>query len=254
MTTRHDDQVRQKIKERLARLCLAQMTQRLDEVLDDSSRQNHTVAETLLRLLDAEIVYREERVVQRRIRQAHLPRMSTIDAFDFNYSKSRLKHKAMIMSLLELDFIRQHKDVIFLGGPGVGKTFLTECIALAACRAKMRVCFTTVMDMVNTLTAAKKVHLLGKKLLTYRKPALLCCDELGYLSLDKQGADLIFQVLSHRSGRASTIITTNLPFRDWGDIFGSVTLAAAVADRLAGNSELIILERSFRTGNKQAEP
>jgi DNA replication protein DnaC len=238
----------------LARLYLAQMAERLDEVLDDSSCQNHTVAETLLRLLRIEVIHREDRIVHKRITQARLPHLSTIDAFDFNYSKSRQKYKAKIMNLLELEFLRQKKDLILLGGPGVGKSFLTECIALAACRAKMRVCFTTVMDMINTLTAAKKMHVLGKKLLLYRKPDLLCADELGYLSLDKQGADLLFQVLSHRSGRASTIISTNMPFRDWGDIFGSITLAAALADRLAGNSEVILLDRSFRTGKNVTNP
>jgi DNA replication protein DnaC len=225
----------------------------LDQILEDASQKNLTPNEVILRLLDVEVTYREDRMVQERIRKARLPHLSTIESFDFNFHPSRKKSKAKILGLLDLDFVRDKKDIILLGNPGVGKSYIAECLALAACQAKMRVCFTTVMDMVNVLTAAKKVHNLGKKLWAFRKPELLCADELGYLSLDKQGADLLFQVLSYRSGRSSTVITTNKAFRDWGDIFGSATVAAALADRLVANSEVIILERSFRSKHVMAD-
>jgi len=250
---KNDNHVREKILERMQRLRLVHMAAALDEILSEAARKNLTPSEIILRLLDVEATYREDRLVQDRIHKAKLPHLSTIESFDFNFHASRKKNKAKILGLLDLDFIREKKDVILLGNPGVGKSFIAECLALAACRAKLRVCFTTVMDMVNVLTAAKKVHNLGKKLWVYRKPDLLCADELGYLSLDKQGADLLFQVLSYRSGRSSTVITTNKAFRDWGDIFGSATLAAALADRLVANSEVIILQRSFRSKDVMAD-
>lgn len=150
--------------------------------------------------------------MQKRIKRARLPHLVTIDAFDFNFHKSRQKNRAKIMNLLDLEFIKEKKDIILLGNPGVGKSILMECIALAACRAKMNVSLTTVMDMVNILTAAKKDYTQGKSS-TSIATRIFCADEFGYLSLDMQGADLLFQVLSHRSGRSSTILTTNKPSR-----------------------------------------
>ncbi len=227
------------------------MAEELDSILQLADEENNTVCQALEHLLDAQISDRDKRAVENKINKARLRELLTIDAFDFNFHPTRKKNRTKILGHLELEFIRQKKDLILLGNPGVGKTFLSQCIALAACRARFSVLCTSFMDMINVLLAAKKDYTLGKKLHMYRSPALLCLDELGYLSLDREGADLLFQVLSDRSGQASTIITTNRPFSAWGEVLGNTTLAAALADRLVANCEVIMLKRSFRS--KQVE-
>jgi DNA replication protein DnaC len=159
-------------------------------------------------------------------------------------TKSRKEQKTRILALFNLDFIAAHSDVMLIGNPGTGKTFLAKCVAYAACNAYIKVLFTTAIDMINHLIAAAADHSLLKQLHHYATPDLLVCDELGYLSLGQQGSHLFFQVISQRHQRKSTVITTNLPFADWGKVFDSTTVATAIADRLVHNSEVLILEGS----------
>jgi DNA replication protein DnaC len=152
---------------------------------------------------------------------------------------------------MDLLFIQEKKDVIFIGYPGRGKSFLGKCIAYAATQAGINTLFTTAMDMINHLVATEADHSLLKKLHAYQSPDLLVIDEIGYLPLGTQGSNLFFQVISARHEKRSTLITTNLPFADWGKLFDSTTVATAIADRLVYNSEVIILEGdSYRTRPK----
>ena len=152
---------------------------------------------------------------------------------------------------MDLEFIQQKKDIILIGNPGVGKSFLAKCIAYAATQASVKVLFTTTMDMINHLIAAEADHSLLKKLHYYQSPELLAVDEIGYLPLGTQGSNLFFQVISARHEKSSTIITTNLPFAEWGKIFDSTTVATAIADRLVYNSEVLIMEgASYRKRTK----
>ena len=149
--------------------------------------------------------------------------------------------------LVDLKFIHDKKDVIFIGNPGTGKTFLSRCIAYAATQAGIKTFFTTAVDMINHLVAAEQDHTLLKKLNYYQSQDLLICDEIGYLPLGKQGSNLFFQIISARHEKKSTIITTNLPFAKWGTIFDGTTVATAIADRLVYNSEILIMEgKSYR--------
>ncbi len=145
---------------------------------------------------------------------------------------------------MDLEFVKQKKDIILIGNPGVGKSFLAKCIAYAATQASVKVLFTTAMDMINHLVAAQADSSLLKKLHFYQSPALLAIDEIGYLPLGTQGSNLFFQVISARHEKNSTIVTTNLPFAEWGKIFDSTTVATAIADRLVYNSQILILEGS----------
>ncbi|MFZ0589194.1 MAG: ATP-binding protein [Bryobacteraceae bacterium] len=138
--------------------------------------------------------------------------------------------------------------------PGVGKTFLAKVFGWKACQANKRVLFTTAMDMLNQLSASQVDHSLVRKLKTYTEPTLLICDELGYLALDQQTSNLFYQVISTRySQKRSTIITTNTPFSDWGNILFNTTIATAIADRLVENSEIFLLGGdSLRKANKNS--
>ena len=200
------------LKEKLARLQLRAMAQNLEHAVREAAEQNHGILTTLNRLADLELERRRLNAVKLRWEQARLNEKRTIDQFDFNHHKSRKEHKSRILNLLSLEFIRERMDMILIGNPGTGKTFPAQCIAAQACNANIKVLFTSAVDMINHLIAAEADHSLLKKLDYYQSPALLVCDEIGFLPLGQQGSNLFFQVISARHQKKSTILTTNLPF------------------------------------------
>ncbi len=219
----------------------------LQEVIAHGIEKNLSALQTIDRLLDIEIGSREKARIALRFKQSRLGEKTTIDQFDFTHHESRSKEKSRILGLVDLNFIHDKKDIIFIGNPGTGKTLLSKCIAYAATQAGLKTLFTTAVDMINQLVAAEQDHTLLKKLKYYESQDLLVCDEIGYLPLGKQGSNLFFQIISARHEKKSTIITTNLPFAKWGTIFDGTTVATAIADRLVYNSEILILEgRSYR--------
>lgn len=231
----------EKLREKLRKLHLRAMARELDGVLKECRDKNLDQLAALERLADIELDSRYHQAVELRYRQSHLREKLTIDAFDFHHHKSRADQKQRILSLMTLEFIRAHADAILIGNPGTGKTFIAKCVAHAACLANIRVLFTTAIEMINHLIAAEADRSLIRKLRFYQSPDLLVCDELGYLALGPQGSHLFFQVISQRHQQRSTLVTTNLPFADWGKVFDSTTVATAIADRLVHNSEVLIL-------------
>jgi len=221
--------------------------ERIDEVVKWSLSSNRPAFDVIDYLLDIELDAKRKNKIDRCFKESKLTDKFTIDQFDFNFHSSRSKQKTRILNLMSLEYIRLRNDVIFIGNPGVGKTYLAKCLAYAATQSGVKTLYTTAMDMLNHLIAAEADHSLLKKLHFYQSPELLICDEIGYLPLGAQGSNLFFQVISSRHGKNSTIITTNLPFTDWGKIFESITTATAIADRLVENSEVLILEgESYR--------
>ena len=229
------------LKAKLNKLQLKGMTNFIDGVFADAQQKNQSLLEILNRLADLELERRWQAAIKLRWEQSRLAERVTIDQFDFEHHKSRKEQKNRILHLLDLEFVRERMDVILIGNPGTGKSFLANCIAGAACNANVKVLFTTAMDMINHLIAAEADHSLLKKLQYYQAPDLLVCDEIGYLSLGPQGSHLFFQVISARHQKKSTMLTTNLPFADWGKVFDSTTVATVIADRLVFRSEILIL-------------
>jgi DNA replication protein DnaC len=232
------------------------MVTQLDQTIADAAAKNRSFAETLEALVDCELESRSSRSIERRFRLSRLHSQHSIDSFQFKHHKSRQELKPRILRLLDLEFIAKGSSAIFIGNPGVGKTFLAKIIGWRACQANQRVLFTTAMDMLNHLLASQVDHSLIRKLRVYTEPSLLIVDELGYLSLDQQSSNLFYQVISTRhSQKRSSIITTNTAFSDWGNILYNTTIATAIADRLVEDSEIFLLGgESLRKGNKISNP
>ena len=235
------------VVEKFEQLKMRACAQNLEEVMKMAEEKNWPPLNIMEHLLDLELEARRIRRIALRFKESKLIEKPTIDQFDFNFHVSRKNLKTRILNLMSLEFIKQKKDIILIGNPGVGKSFLAKCIAYAATQAGIKTLFTTAMDMINHLIAAEADHSLLKKLQFYQSPDILVCDEIGYLPLGTQGSNLFFQVISTRHERKSTIITTNLTFTEWGKIFDSTTVATAIADRLVYNSEILIMEgKSYR--------
>jgi DNA replication protein DnaC len=232
------------------------MAQHLETITAQAASQNLSFPAVLERLSDLELEARHRRSIERRFKLSHLPAQPTIDRFHFAHHKSRQQAKNRILRLLDLEFLKQGTSVILIGNPGVGKTFLAHILGWRACQANVRVLFTTAMEMLNQLLASQIDHSLVRKLKVYTEPTALIVDELGYLALDQQTSNLFYQVISTRHARKrSTIITTNTPFSDWGNILYNTTIAAAIADRLVENSEIFLFGgESLRKAQKGPPP
>ena len=238
--------------ENLKQLKLKTFADNMTPVMEMAGEKNWSCLQIIDYLATLELEKKEKNRVELRFKQSKLLVRTTIDQFDFNFHVSRKNQKNRILNLIDLEFIRKKKDIILIGNPGVGKSFLAKCIAYAATQASIKVLFTTAMDMINHLIAAEADHSLLKKLQYYKSPALLVVDEIGYLPLGTQGSNLFFQVISARHENSSSILTTNLPFAEWGKIFDSTTVATAIADRLVYNSEVLIMEgTSYRKRKNQ---
>ena len=236
---------------KLRELRFATMAEHLVETMEEEKTNNRGFLWLLDHLIDLETEFRHRRAIENRFRNSKLIDQPLISDFDFSFHPSRGKNRSLLLRLLECDFVEQKKDIIFIGNPGTGKTRLAKTIAYQACLKNKSVLCTTAIDMINHLIAAQADLSLLKKLKHYKSPALLVCDELGFLSLDEQSSSLFFQVLAARHGRVSTIVTTNLQFSRWGEIFQSTVIAQAIADRLVENSETIVMEGpSYRQRGK----
>jgi len=231
-------------------LGLHQAAEGYPELLTQAAKGNWPHKKLLETLASQEAAAKRERSVQARIATAHFPVIKTIDSFDFSFPKSIPKEQ--VLAAFSLDFLDRHEGFIFLGGPGTGKSHLAGALGYAACLRGVRTRFTSAIDMVNELDTAVAAHQLPRAMQIYRRPRLLIIDEVGYLPFDQKGSDLFFQVISARYERASTVLTTNQPFKAWGSVFSNNTVASAIIDRLAHHNELIsIIGESYRAHHRK---
>ena len=237
--------------EKCKALKLKAIAEHLEQTTVLAEHRNWTPLQMIDHLFELELQLRQKNRIERCFKQSKLYEKTTIDQFDFTFHGSRKNQKSRIVNLMDLEFIKHRKDIILIGNPGVGKSYLAKCMAYAATQAGLKVLFTTAMDMINHLIAAEADHSLLKKLQYYQSQELLVIDEIGYLSLGTQGSNLFFQVISARHERKSTVITTNRPFAQWGEIFDNTTVATAIADRLVYNSEILILEGPSYRGKQK---
>jgi DNA replication protein DnaC len=210
--------------------------------------------EVLAALIAEEAAAHRQGALQRRIDRARLPPRKTLEEFDFEHPK-RVPKQA-VLRLFDCDFVAQHTSAVIVGPTGLGKTHLLTALGYTACEKEISVRYTRVVNMINTLTTAQINGTLAKALKQYTNPDLLLLDELGYLPVDKRGADLLFQVVADRYECGSIVVTTNRAFRDWGAIFDmDNTVATAIIDRLMHRGEAITIRGdSYRTkDNKPPE-
>ena len=199
----------------------------------------------LMRLTEQEMIDRERRMIERRIRLARFPIVKSLDSFDFKAIPSL--NKMQVLELARCDYIDRRENIIALGPSGTGKTHIALALGLAACRKGLTVGFVTAAALVHELIEARD----EKRLLRYQKQLakykLLIIDELGFVPLSKSGAELLFEVFSRRYESGSTLVTSNLPFDEWTETFGSERLTGALLDRLTHHVNILEMNgESFR--------
>jgi DNA replication protein DnaC len=208
-----------------------------DKVAQQCAQEDVDHPRYLLRLCELEILDRERRATERRIRAAHFSVLKSLDSFDFLAIPSL--NKSLVLELARCEYIGRKENVLALGNSGTGKTHIALGLGLAACQQGYRVRFTTAAALVHELIEAKD----EKRLLRFQKHLarheLLIVDELGFVPLSKSGAELLFEILSQRYERSSTFITSNLPFNEWTEILGSERLTGALLDRLTHHVHIL---------------
>jgi len=237
---------RDRLRDSLAYLKLPFLLDHVEDLAREAASAQWSHVEFLSRLIEGEASLRHDHATERRIRQARFPVVKNLEQFNFTWPTKI--NRAQVQNLFRLQFIEDKANVILVGGVGLGKTHLSIALGYAACLAGYRVRFATAIDIINNLAAAQKVGRFVLERKKYLRPDLLICDELGYLPIDKQGADLLFQIISQRYERGSIVLTTNKVFKQWPSIFNNdSTLTSAILDRVLHHAETVVIEgKSYR--------
>lgn len=225
------------LKSNLKQLRLPTIGAEFQKLAREAAAANEDHQRYLLRLTEMEVSARAANAMQARIKQAGFPVLKDLDTYDFSIMPQLNKPK--VLELARGAWIEQHENVVLIGSPGTGKTHLATALGLAACRQGRRVRFISAAALVNRLEEAQKEYRLEKLLRQLDKTDLLICDELGYLSFSRSGAELLFQVFADRYERASLLITSNLAFGDWGQVFQGERMTAALLDRLTHRCHIL---------------
>ncbi len=238
-----------RMQTRLTALKLSWIRENLDHEVAEAARKNRSHHELVERLIEGECAARHARAVERLLRQAKLPNRASLASFDFSIPEKI--NADQVRHLFTLNFMKTHSNVVFIGTVGVGKSHLATALAATACEARKKTLFTSAAAMINHLIQAQQAKNLPHALKRYLKPELLVIDELGYLPVDKLGAELLFQIVAGRYETASTIITTNRAYRDWNKTFADDNaMTSAVLDRVIHHCETVLIKGESVRGMK----
>lgn len=224
---------------------------------EEAIKQKQSHVSYLEAILAAELEEREHNTVNRRLQEAHLPKLKTLEEFEF--ATAPHISAALIRNLAEGNYLKNSEPIVLLGDTGTGKTHLATGLAVAACRQRKRVRFTTAAQLVNELSEASNRSELNRVTNRWTRYELIVIDEMGYVAMPESAAELLFQVIAGRAERAAVIITTNLPFSEWTSMFPNARLCKAMLDRLTDQAHIIDTgTESYRfrrtlgkTGNKK---
>jgi len=236
----------QKLLNNLETLKLEKMYSYLPNYLDSIAKSEVSLVDAMIHLTEKEISFRNERASRAQVIVSGFPFVKTLGDFDFDFQPS--VNKAQMNDFASLRFMSNAENLLFFGSPGVGKTHLAIAIGVAAASSRQMTYFISCHDLVAQLNKAHSENRLEQRLKHFAKYRLLIIDEIGYLPVDGQGANLLFQLIAKRYEKNSTIITTNQPFSKWSDTFSSATVANAILDRLLHHSHIVkITGPSYRT-------
>ncbi len=230
----------------LAAMYLTYVEQNCDALGQKAALEQSAPIDYLAQLIDGESCRRDDRSTERRITAARLPMVKTLEQFDWSWPTS--VNQMQIRHLFRLDFLKTNGNIIFISNVGLGKSHLATALAHTACLQGHSALFTTAMSIINAIAAAQASGGIKREMKKYLKPSILVIDELGYLPIDKFGADCLFQIISGRYERSSTLITTNRAFKHWAEIFNNDSvLTSALLDRLMHHAETVLIEgKSYR--------
>lgn len=226
----------QSIRQHCRLLKMPTLAAQFDRLAQTAVREGHSHVQYLEALLAAEIEERERKAVLRRLQEARLPRVKTLEEFDFGQSPLSASRLA---DLASGGYIERAEPIVLIGEAGTGKTHLAISLCVAACRQRRRVRFTTAAALINELVEARAENQLSRALGRWERVEVVCIDELGYVPLADVGAELMFQIIADRAETAALIVTTNLPFSEWGQVFPNPRLCKAVLDRVTDRAHII---------------
>jgi DNA replication protein DnaC len=239
----------ERLQEHLSRLRLFKSRERLEALLQEAAAKESSYADFLDQVLTEEVASKTAKNVTMRTNLARFPFVKTLDAFDFGYQPSL--DKKQVQTLASCHFIEHGENIVILGPPGVGKSHLAVGLGIKAIERGYRVLFTTAAALISTLTKALAENRLEDKLKLYTVPRLLIIDEIGYLPIDRNGANLFFQLISRRYEKGPLILTSNQSFGAWGEVFGDRVIATAILDRVLHHAiTLNIRGNSYRLKDK----
>lgn len=225
------------IRQHCRQLRMPTVGAQFQKLAEEAARKKEGYLEYLDAIFTAEIEDREARVVEKRLREAKLPRVKTVDEFDFGQSPTIPARR--VLELMDGAYIEKAEPVIFIGESGTGKTHLLTALCVAAARQRRRVRFTTAANLVNELVEARNESQLSRATARWSRYEIVAIDELGYVPLAESGAEFLFQIISERAERRALILTTNLPFSEWTQIFPNSRLCKAILDRVTDRAHII---------------
>jgi DNA replication protein DnaC len=233
------------LKAYLKKLRLPTVARDLEKMAAEAARTHLPYERFLLVLLEHEVLQREENTLKLRLKRAAFPVLKTLETFDFSAIPSLNKHT--VLELTECGWIENAQNVILAGTSGVGKSHVATALGIAACRKECNVRFFTAAKLVNTLLEAQAAHSLSRLERQLLRTDLLIIDELGYVPFSKAGGEHLFGVIADRHERRSTLVTTNLDFSQWTEVFGNERMTGALVDRLTHNAHILkIVGESYR--------